>query len=111
MSNTTCQLCGHNIPQGFPCMNCVDNKKMKKNQTVLTPDKIAESISVLSLRHGDIIVIKSDALRNDQEGVESISNGLQEVIDPDKKIGLMILDQKAEILLLRKVEDADANQR
>jgi predicted small secreted protein len=101
-----CQLCGYNVPQGHPCMNCVDKKRMTKDQVLISPEKILQQVSLLTVKDGDIIVLKSDELRKNQSAVDVISEGITKMFeDSDIQVGFMILNNDTEILVIRPDKD------
>lgn len=101
---TRCNLCDANVPEGHPCMNCVNKKRMKEDQHQITPENIVNFVKVLRVEDGDTVVIKSKI--PDEDFISAISDGLESMFK-GKKIGLMFLPEDAEIIVLRQVEDED----
>lgn len=107
---SNCDICGAQVPAGHPCMTCVQAKRMKEDQKVITPENIIDSVSLLSLKDKDMLVIKSDELNDDIEFYEAISEGIHNLVGDDICIGLMVLPSNTEMLVLRKDEENNADK-
>ncbi len=56
---TQCHICGHTIPVGHPCLNCVKSNRIKVTDEIIAPENLVEHIKILRLQKDDILVLKN----------------------------------------------------
>ncbi len=103
---TQCQICGHTIPQGHPCLQCVKKNRIKETDTVITPEKIMNFVSILRLEKHDTVVIKSNELLNEEDSIHNMAEYFSKV-EPFKSldINLIILSESSDVMIIRKSDD------
>ena len=103
MSNyTQCQICGHTIPQGHPCLTCIKKNRIKETDTVITAKVIEDRVKVLSLKKDDILVLKNVYISDDND----LSFLTKLDVIKNKNITVVVLpDPNSEFLIIRKSDD------